>query len=204
MKKSFLFLSVFIILVGCTSTVSYKLSRQYYIQTPRTIAVLPVGGVEAEADGRYLMRTIVAEKLRLKGYKTLSLEEVDERFLTIGLSALEKMPPQEIADFFQADAILFIWITEWDRDTLITYASMDIAARFELFSKGGVKLWRADYAIKESDIKLDRTQMKLAVLKAYEPKVQRLVDVVFNTLPHAPAEAMKKEDKSFFNWLPSK
>jgi hypothetical protein len=188
-------------LASCGNSVSYKTHPNYGLRAPRTIAILPVTSKNKKitSDARRLLRTVVARKLIEKNYHVVSLDEVDRRYIKYGSEQLEAMEPARLAGLMKADAVLYTTITKWDENSLATYASLKVGVGFKLFSKDGLRLWRAAYDTKESDIRLDRTQVELAVLKVYEPRIQRLVDTSFITLPNT---FDKDERKEFFKWLP--
>jgi hypothetical protein len=202
MKKAFIItLLLSLALSGCTPAVRHTVSNSFRLSNPYTIAILPVDwpmGPDDPAIGQgddvgRLLRIMTFEKLEVMNYKPLALEEVDE-----------KLPPAapkpvEIADLTGADAVLYTSIIEWKGDIVVRYAYLKVAARFELYSRDGKLLWRAEHEAKESDIRLEKKTLEMAVLKAYEPSVQRFIDVVFSTLPIGTARA---EEKTFFEWLP--
>jgi hypothetical protein len=138
-------------------------------------------------------------RLKSLNYAVLDLEEVDEKYLKLGSGRFKEMNPGEVSRFFGADAVLYTRITKWEEKLLVAYASLEIGAGFELYSADGTMLWKAHYSTSESDIKFDRTSMELAVIKVYEPRIQRVVNAVFSTLPPG---LKRKEEKRFFDWLP--
>ena len=203
-KRTFIpaLFAVLALLCGCANTVSYDLSGRYGEFRPYTIAVLPPvfdEGVQEDRVAGDLLRKMVFEKLKLRGYGALPLEEVDAAAGKEGV-LLKGKDPGEAARLLNADAALYIRITGWESRLFVTYASIKLESVFELYaSRGQERLWRASYAVKESDIRLDRESMELAVIKAYEPMIERFTDAVMRTLP--PAEPGVRERK-FFDWLP--
>ncbi|HLC17643.1 MAG TPA: hypothetical protein VJM57_01330 [Thermodesulfobacteriota bacterium] len=195
---------------GCAPPVRYSVTEWFHQLKPETVAVLPVkwgtewaggaeGGGSGDAEVARLFRTMSAERLTSMNYRTVSMEEVDRRYPETGREGFKKMAPADVAQALGVDAVLYISITEWDPSLLATYASLEMGATFELYGRNSSKLWRAEYESKESDIRLDRESMELAVLKAYEPRIERFVRAVFSTLP--PAE-QRTHKKRFFEWLP--
>lgn len=190
---------VFVLLCGCANTVSYKLMKEYKQKQPHTVAILPIGGEEGDSEIRYLFRTIAYKKLIQKNFNVLPLEKVDEKYLNTGTADIDSMPPHMLAELFNVDSILYCTITDWNKSTFATYASLKVKATFELYARDGTRLWRARHGTKEYDVNLDRSQMKLAIITAYEPRIQRLLDAVFMTLPSTTVLYKKK---TFFKWLP--
>lgn len=200
-KKIAGFLILLLILAGCGSPIQYVVSDQYLRIRPHTIAVLPVewgAEVNGETDGiSYLLRTMASEKLKSMNYKTLPLEETDAK---IGKTFTGK-DPVEIARLLNADAILYIGVDEWKKTEFVTYASLNVKTRFELYSSRGTKLWGAEYHDRDMDLRLDTKSMEFAVIKAYEPKMQRLVDSSLTTLPQGDATPRAAKE-TYFQWLP--
>ncbi len=202
MKKFFIItLLLGLALSGCTSTIKHTVSDSFRVYNPYTVAILPVDwptdlddpAIGRDGDVGRLLRIMTFEKIEAMNYKPLALEEVDGK--------LPPTPsrPVEIADLTGADAVLYTSVTEWKGDIVLRYAYLKVAARFELYSRDGKLLWRVEHEAKESDIRLEKKTLEMAVLKVYEPSMQRFVDVVFSTLPTGAARA---EEKTFFKWLP--
>ncbi|MEE8575497.1 MAG: hypothetical protein V3T30_08805 [Thermodesulfobacteriota bacterium] len=124
---------------------------------------------------------------------------VDDIAVKLGSKRVAQMAPEKACALFKTDAVLYSSLTEWDVDRFVNYASLKVGAKFSLYAKDGTKLWSADYVTTERDARFDKTQMELAIIKAFEPRVQRIVDAIFYTLP--PVK-IKNEKKRFYNWLP--
>jgi hypothetical protein len=187
-------------LAACTSPADFAVVEDYGSATPRTVAILPVEGEDVEQDVRRLFRVFTAEKLRSMNYRVLDLEASDEKYLKLGSARVKKMKPGEVARLLGADAVLYTRITKWREKRFVTYISLKIGAAFELFSKDSIRIWESDYSTKESDAKFDKSSVELAVIKAYEPRVQRVVDAVFSTLPGGVKPVVA--EKKYFDWLP--
>lgn len=205
MTKKLVFLLLLAVLcTSCAKTVSYNISEDFVRNRPMSIVVMPVTMMVApdkgEAEELRLVRTTVLEKLKEKNYSTVPIDEVNSELVARGLLKGEKLPaPQLVAPIFKSDAVLYTRITNWNEDKIATYAALKISAEFLLYSINGKLLWEGSFSTKESDFRMDSGATELGVLKAYEPRVQRIVDAIFLTLPPAQSRA-KKQD--FFKWLP--
>ncbi|MFQ5442429.1 MAG: hypothetical protein ACE5EB_06870 [Thermodesulfobacteriota bacterium] len=207
MKKSFITLSVLMLLAaalfGCTRMVKYRITEKFYIRTPITVAVLPVYW-EAEADkdaetiGR-LFRTMSFDRLKELNYRPLKIADADKILSRLTGAALKKKEPDEVAGMLGVDAVIYTHIRKWKKDKFATYAYLGIDARFDMYSRDGVVLWRADYGTKDSDIKLDRGPLELSIIKVYEPRIERLITAVFSTLP---VRKTGQGSEKFYDWLP--
>jgi len=200
-KKITGLLILVLILAGCGSPIQYVVSDQYSRIKPHTVAVLPVewgAEVNAETDGiSLLLRKMASEKLKSMNYGTVPLEETAAK---VG-KTLSGKGPAEMARLLNADAVLYIGVDEWKKTEFVTYASLNVKTRFELYSSRGTRLWAAEYHDRDMDLRFDMSSMEFAVIKAYEPKMQRLVDSSFATLPQGTVEPEVKKE-TYFQWLP--
>lgn len=195
-------LALSLLFSGCAAGVKHTLYERYEKVKPSTAAVLPVvwdnepeGKKEAAAVAG-LFRQMSFEKIASMGYKPQPLDETDKRLA--GLNPSQR-PAKDALAALKTDSALLIRIIDWDSSMIAAYSSLKVKALFELYSKDGELLWKASYSTKESDAKLDVKPMELAVLKAYEPRVQRFVDMVLSTLPRAEEPP---SGETFFEWLP--
>ncbi|MBI3398196.1 MAG: DUF799 family lipoprotein [Deltaproteobacteria bacterium] len=194
-----------ILFTGCGSAVQYTLSPNYDTKTPYSIAVLPISGEVKDADARYLFRTMVQEKLVQIGYSPIPLEVVDDKLLRKGMGRydLNAKAPKELAEIVGADAVIYTTITEWDNTLFLSYASMKIGVKLELYdAPTGEKLWESEFNTKDSDMSFETDVMELGIVKAYEPVIQRVVDTVFSTIPAHKITAKMKSPKAYYDWLP--
>lgn len=200
LKKAPILILLLLLIAGCGHAVKHTVSTEYYRLRPDTVALLPViwEGDAKEAEDRevsLVFNDMVAEKVRSLGYaiKVVDEDEADD-------ASADNAPPAELAARLGAETVMYSRITGWDTDRLMTYAALTLTARFELYSANGERLWTAEHESKKSDIRLDRRPLEMAILDAWEPKVQRFIDIVFATLPQneAPAGAQER----YFDWLP--
>lgn len=204
MTKKVLLLVLIILITGCAKKVSFKLSDEFARQKPRSVVVMPVTVTSKQknisADVLKLVRSTARENLLEKGYSAFSLEDTDKVLKEKKFLGTKKLPaPRTIAPTFRADAVLYTIITEWNEDQLASYASLKIGVQFMLYSSKGTLLWEGSYSTKQSDFRFDADATALGVLKAYEPRIQRIEDAVFLTLPVSPRNEEKRE---FYRWLP--
>ncbi len=189
-----------ILLSGCSHAVKYSVDDIMRVHTPRTVAVLPIVWSEnvdkQDSVVASIFRSMTNKKLRTHNYKTPTLKSVDD---VIERKKLDVKNPATIANKLGTDSVLVIEITDWESDMLLTYAYLKLKARFTLYSKEGEKLWSAEHSTAESDIRLDKKSMELAIIKVYEPRVQRFINDLFSTMPVCNALAKRKE---YFDWLP--
>lgn len=190
-----------VLLAGCSNSVKTTLSERYRAYSPKTVAVAPVvWEAEGESkDAANTFRTMTAEKLKELNYRVVPLSAIDDTYLKLGSSNMAAKAPSELATLLGSDAVLFIKIRQWNIDRFVTYASLTVEADYELYSASGERLWMAGYSTRDADLRLDKKSMEYAIIKAYEPKVQRFVDAIFTTLPQAND---RPDERTFFQWLP--
>jgi hypothetical protein len=205
MTKKILLLALIFLIVGCAKTVSFNLSDDFHRFKPASVIVMPVTIVvtdedETTPDVLNLLRSTALDKLLEKDYSSMSLKETDALLNANRLLEKEKLPaPRTLAPIFRTDAVLYTRITEWNKGQLGSYASLKIGIQFMLYSSKGTLLWEGSYSTKQSDFRFDGDATTLGVLKAYEPRIQRITDAVFLTLPIAQR---KEERQQFYRWLP--
>lgn len=204
MTKKILLLALIILISGCAKKVSFELSDEMDRYKPVSVVVMPVtvnsDQKKIETNVLELVRSTALDKLLEKGYTPFPLKDTDKILRERKLLGREKLPaPRTLGPLFRTDAVLYTRITEWNEGQLASYASLKIGIEFMLYSTKGVLLWRGSYSTKQSDFRFDGDATKLGVLKAYEPRIQRIEDSVFLTLP---ATRGKKERQEFYRWLP--
>ncbi len=195
---SLLPLLLIILLTGCGGSVKYNLSSGFRPGRIRTVAVMPVvwdaGKVEGSAEIGGIFRRIAIERLMARGYRVARKEVVDAR-----LKEFADKDPGGVASSLGVDAVLFIHVDRWKTRTFANYAALKMRAVYNLYSRDSATLWSAVYATGESDIRFDRASLKLSIIEIYEPRIARLTNSVFDTLP--VYKGVEKEEK-LYDWLP--
>lgn len=191
---------------GCGGAAKYTLAPDYKDKMPNTIAVMPVSGDIGDKDAQYLFRTMAYEKLTQMGYSPIPLETVDDKLLRSGMKRGEfhNKTPKELASMLGSDSVLYVAVTDWDATVFLGYASMAIGAKFELYDGAtGKRFWESEFETKDSDVSLEKNVVELAVVKAYEPAIQRVIDVIFSTIPAIDKITSKTNpSKGYYDWLP--
>lgn len=205
---TFIFILNIALFGGCSPPISHKITPNYQNKIPKSIAVLPVRGEDAESDARYLFRVMTHEKLSQLNYNLLPLEAIDDKLTKANINRKEflEKPPAEMARLLGVDAVIYINITDWNTKFFLTYASIDIEARFDMYSANtGEMIWTVEYGYEESDSSIDRETLKITITKIYEPMIQKIVDAAFSTLPSFPETKKNKQEegpkKKYFEWL---
>lgn len=176
--------AVLFFITGCFGNLSYKLYDQFEDISPNVIHVAPIEwNYKKDSDSKdealILLDLLVREKLKSLGYVVSdSVEGAEVEFNTK--------------------------ITKWKESLFLSYGALKISFAFEMTSLGDGSpkdrlIWKAKFTSKDSDMRLDRDQMEMGIIKAFEPRIQRAVDTSFTTLPEA---IFKVAEKKYFDWLP--
>ena len=190
----FLFLGLALLIAGCAGGAHHSLVPDYKAKSPRSIAVLPVLNETVNLKAPEAFRSIVHQKIVMKGYETPAILSIDKRLQGKGIreaGQVHSLTPQELGKLLGVDALLYTTVTEFNTTYLVAYSSITVAAKFELKdAKTGEKLWESERQAKESKLALDQKSMgdtlKFAALQAYDPYCQRVTNACFATLPNGP------------------
>jgi hypothetical protein len=119
-----------------------------YSQHPLTILVLPPLNKSTAADAKEYYSTTVAEPLTNSGYYVYPIEVVNDVMKQEGLFDTESfinIPPQKFKEYFEADAVLYVTILEWNTSYYITGGNVRVKIYCELKSTAtGDLLWFYD------------------------------------------------------------
>ncbi len=202
MIKRLLFFAILVVMAcGCAETVEHRLSEEFALSKPQSVAILPVHG-EGPERAKLILREITARSMREKNYTVKPLEDTDR--VLEKLNPGEKIEASAVVKLLGTDSILLVNITEWDEDLITPYGALSVEVSFILYGRDGSILWSADAREKQSNIKLDRELLKMSIIETYEPVLERLAETVLFSLPSRRPEEekpVKKEKKQFFDWL---
>jgi hypothetical protein len=112
---------------------------------PRTIAVLPFDNMSADLDATPLVRPIVADRVRFKGYQVPDLNRTDELLQETGVMVSHDVyafTAAELGEALGVDAVMYGTITDFTTKYAFLYASVAVQVRMELVDcKSGEVLW---------------------------------------------------------------
>src|SRR5450759_3612261 len=138
-----------IFFIGCNPQITkQEFAPKMYSQHPLSIVVLPPINKSTAVDAKEYYTTTIAEPLTNCGYYVFPMEVVNDVLKQEGLFDTETMmnvPPQKFKEFFGADAVLFVTITQWNTSYLITSGSVTVKLTCELRSTATADvLWYYD------------------------------------------------------------
>lgn len=131
---------------SASSQVTLAVHPDYPELAPRSIAVLPFGNMGPDLDATPLVRPIVAERLRYKGYLVPALSEVDQILKENGVMIshdVHMFTPRELGEMLGVDAAMFGIVTDFTTKFAALYASVAVQLRLELVDcRTGETLWQ--------------------------------------------------------------
>jgi hypothetical protein len=188
-------------LLGCTEYVTKEeFAPKMYSEQPKSILVLPPINKTTAANAKDYYLTTVADPLTNNGYYVFPIEVVVDILQQEGLSDTETMqnlPPQKFKEFFGADAVLYVTLSEWDTKYLVTAGSVNVRAECILKStRNGEELWFYDKEISVSTTgssggsagwggliaQIVSTAVKTAT-QDYVPVAREVNQKIFETIP---------------------
>jgi len=190
-------LGLVVSLSACAGGPRYSVHPDYKSAAPRSVAVLPVLNETVNLRAPEVFRPILQNKVSLKGYESPPIAFIDGKLLEKEIreaGEINSLSPQELGKLLGVDALLYTTVTEFNTTYLLAYASMTVAARFELMNtRTGERLWESDHQVKESklvtDVKSLQEAAQFAILQSYTPYAQQVVNVSLGTLPDGPRAA---------------
>ena len=129
--------------VGCS--IDYTDMEDYYRTAPKAVVVLPVHNESTEAEaGRFFLST-VAKPLAERGYYVLPVEVTTAILAQEGIQnegLAWQIEPSKLAEYFGADAVLYVTINEWDTSYVVIASSVTVAMHYRLVDcRSGNTIW---------------------------------------------------------------
>lgn len=148
MRTSFLVVLLGV-LCSCAPMISKReFAPKMYAEHPVSIVVLPAINQSTAADAKEFYATTVAEPLTNCGYYVFPIEVVNDVLKQEGLFDTESfltVPVRKFRDYFDADAVLYVTIIEWNTSYYITGGNVRVKIACELKSTTtGETLWFYD------------------------------------------------------------
>ncbi len=189
-------------LAGCSTYVTKEeFAPKMYTEQPASILVLPAINKTTAAEAKAYYLTTVAEPLANMGYYVFPIEVVVDLLQQEGLSDAETMqavPLQKFKDYFGADAVLYVTLTNWDTQYLVLSGSVKVKTECTLKStRTGEELWYYNKEVSVSTEGSSYGQSGLAGLIAkvvttavntasqdYVPLARQVSEQIFATMPY--------------------
>jgi len=184
------------------------LNPDYQQIRPRTVAVLPFDNMSTDLDATPLIRPIVNERLRAKGFQMKDLAEVDQVLQENGVLISHDVyafTPEELGEMLQTDAVMFGTVTDFNTKYVVLYSSVSVGIKLELTDcRTGEALWQDNARSSRNTLietllilllEEDKTRALIAaaayntafaVLKSYRPYAEDAARLMLASLPPGP------------------
>lgn len=183
--------------------------EKFYAQAPFTVVVPPVRNQTADAEAPRFFLATMTKPLVDRGYYVIPVEVTSEILAAEGLDegALDGVVPKSYADYFGADAVLFVTLTKWDTVYAVLASSVSVAMEYRLVStRTGEVLWQTahEQVIQSSSGggaglgALVAAAINAAATAAgtdYVPMAMKVNRAACKTLPSGPYSSKFEEEK---------
>jgi hypothetical protein len=145
--KSPLILLLALGLAGCAATRAPADLSAFRAAAPRSIVVVPVVNRSLEVDAANYMLTTISVPLAEKGYYVFPVHTVKFVLEQEGFyepERVQQQPPADIAQFFDADAVLFVTIDRWDAQYILFSTTVTVGVNYRMYNRQGQEIWKAD------------------------------------------------------------
>ena len=143
--KIYLIYLLVLFLFNCAQKTKLELYPNYYSELPISLLVIPPINLSTSTDASEYYSTTIVEPLSFAGYYVFPIELTNEVFKKEGIydaSTLENIPMKKFKEYFNADAVLFTKIIEWDKSYYVVGGNVEVKLEFVLKStKSNTILW---------------------------------------------------------------
>ncbi len=172
-------------------------------ERPLSVLVVPMTNETTDLQAPDIGHALLAIPIAERGYYVFPPALTEALLADLGLpdaGLVHQLPPQEFAEEFGADAVLFVTVEDWSTKYLGIWSSVTVAFRYSLYStRTGEELWSArSRAVNESGVSLNPIAMAIsaalvATTQSYPPLVSQAHFAGLNQLgfslpagPHHP------------------
>jgi len=184
--------SFFIIFSGIIlsfSCLNYKpidlVHPDFSLYRPSLVAVLPMDNFSPDLDASPLIRPIVQERIRAKGYNSLPLSQVDTILKENGVLVSHDVymfTPQQLGKILGVEALVYGTITEFNKRYALIYSDIKVRLRLEMVdARTEQTLWKSEHLSTDNTL-LGSLQI---LLLSDKPKEALPSIMVYNTAYYA-------------------
>lgn len=142
-KFSFLSIILTFLFVGCGSYNDY---REYLNHMPKSILILPPTNSSVEPKASYQFLSTITRPVAEAGYYVFPVAVVEQMMKDNGLPTAQEMHNvslKKIEEIFDADAVLYINISQWGKAYRIIESATEVSFQYHLVDvKSGKTLWQ--------------------------------------------------------------
>lgn len=146
MKKLFAFIALLAVmtLTGCAKKTPYDYSA-FRASKPASILVLPAQNSTPDVNAAHSFVSLVTQPLAESGYYVFPVAVVEETFKQNGLTNaadIQNVPTQKLHAIFNADAALYIDITDYGTKYMVLDSTTRVSATARLVDlRSGKQIW---------------------------------------------------------------
>lgn len=138
---------VAIALAGCTTT-GPKEDRleAFHNAQPRSLLIVPVVNQSTDVQAPTSVLATLPFRLAEKGYYVYPVNTVKTLLEYEGLyepAEIHNQPPEQMANLFKADAILYVTIHEWTSRYILLATTTEVDFEYRIVNADGAELWSA-------------------------------------------------------------
>ena len=153
MIRSIIVLLVLAVLSGCGQMATKRSSfpLMYGEQKPSSMLIVPAINESTAADAGDLLNATISQPLSNHGYYVLPIPIVADIFKREGVvegSQIKGLPTKMFKENFGADSVLFMTITNWDKNYAVIAASVSVGISYVLIAtETNEILWSYDQTV---------------------------------------------------------
>lgn len=131
---------------GCATTPRIDPMASFHDAQPNSLLVVPIVNNSVDVQAPTSVLTTLPRVLAEKGYYVFPVNTVKTLLEFEGLyepAEIHATPPDQLADLFGADAILYVTIHEWTAQYLLVQTTTVIDFEYRIVHRDGTPLWSA-------------------------------------------------------------
>lgn len=135
-----------IVVSGCATQRQPADLSAFRSAAPKSILVVPVVNKSLDVDAANYMLTTMSVPLAERGYYVFPVNTVRTVLEQEGFYEPEKVQeqsPASLAQFFDADAVLFVTITRWDAQYVVLSTVVTVELNYKMYDRSGQQIWQA-------------------------------------------------------------
>lgn len=136
-----------VVLAGCATTAPDE-SRldAFHNAQPRSLLIVPVVNQSTDVQAPTSVLATLPFRLAEKGYYVYPVNTVKTLLEYEGLyepAEIHNQPPEQMANLFKADAILYVTIHEWTSKYVLLSTTTEVDFEYRIVNADGAELWSA-------------------------------------------------------------
>lgn len=131
---------------GCATTGDSSRLNAFHDAAPRSILVLPPVNETTDVQGTTSVLATLPYYLGEKGYYVFPVNTVKTLLEYEGYyepAEAHAAPPEQLANLFKADAILYVIIHEWTSKYMLLSTTTEVDFEYRIVNADGAELWTA-------------------------------------------------------------